>query len=324
VSQALKLGQLRFATARQTHIVNRGQLVAARFGVSDTHRNRDRCPNRKHVDGLPRGELVAFEIDNPQLVERVAQLLTQAREAGAAQIRGCADEADDARSTPLLEHGLYNPAPEVDIIVVGIFEVDACAWHPPAGDEIGRCGGAPRAAVGWIAEAHHDRRIDGHRRRQHVALRDVESKCACQPCRASQWLEQTHTLREQLRRTWRALERVGNHRQRVRATAGGWVHDQDALVAERAGAPQALLQQIGRQAHLGRHHWSRRVIHTSRAALRRGVGLQKVFVQVRPAGCTVRRAAHKLIEREPLGCHSIQSLRLQLAAAVSQCPRRRL
>jgi len=42
--------------------------------------------------------MVTFEIDDPQLVERVAQHVPQAGEAWTTQIRRRADEADDPRA----------------------------------------------------------------------------------------------------------------------------------------------------------------------------------------------------------------------------------
>src|ERR1043166_8899475 len=104
--------------------MNRRWDGGSRAGIACTDGDGHWRPNRKNVVRPARREVVAFEVDDPQLVESTAEGVAHAAEAGAADIRRRGDETDNGRPAAALQDRPQRPAPEVDIIVVDIFGVD--------------------------------------------------------------------------------------------------------------------------------------------------------------------------------------------------------
>ena len=182
LTQPLQLGRLRTLDAGIAHI---GRRLRSRFGVANPDGDGDWGLNGEHVIGLPRAQIVAFQVNHPQVIERPAQQLAHSGKARPGQIRRGGDETDDARPALTLEHLPQRPAPEVDVIVVEILGVQSQAERVQRRDEIPQnprplpmrvavanpaaLAGLPHIpgvqylpVIGWIAQTHQHRRVRLH------------------------------------------------------------------------------------------------------------------------------------------------------------------
>ena len=101
--------------------VGRGSSVAHAHG--DGHRGAD----GEDVLSLARAQRIAFQVDDPELVEGAPHHLAHPHESRPTQVGGGGDERDDARSLGAVEDLPERPAPEIDVVVVEILQVHARA-----------------------------------------------------------------------------------------------------------------------------------------------------------------------------------------------------
>ena len=82
-SQCPELG---LTIARDPGVLDGGGDFRPGGGVPNPQRDRDWRPNREHIVGLARCQMVTFEIDDPQVIQQLPQLAAQSRECRAAQV----------------------------------------------------------------------------------------------------------------------------------------------------------------------------------------------------------------------------------------------
>ena len=202
----------------------------------------------------------------------------------------------------LLEHRPQRPAPEVDVIVVQVLGVNAGALAPTKSlEQAARLARRCRccAAVGRVAQAHHDRRLKRDRRGQHVAFLDAaDPGDGPGQRRAGESARTGACARTRLRRSPppRATTSLDDS-QRIGAAARRL--DPRRGLARRRSAlaqPRRCVSRSAAEPHLGPHDLRWRVVHAAHAPLSWRVRAQKVLVQhlVRPAAAS---SLEKLLER---------------------------
>ena len=122
-------GELLPARSVQTCVANRCGAAQLRAGGAECDRNGYGRPDREDVFGLVRTSSLAAEIQDPDLVADPPHMLAHAAEGVPVQIARRRDETDDARASRdfLFKDLPERPAPEIDVEVVQVLDVDGLA-----------------------------------------------------------------------------------------------------------------------------------------------------------------------------------------------------
>ena len=121
--------ELGLARTLYPRVAHGGGPVLLRFARTYGHGDGHRGPDGKDIVALAWATTFAAKVQNPYIVAEAAHVLAHPAKCVTIDVARRADEADDARPACrlVLEDLPKRPAPEVDVEVVEVLDVDAVA-----------------------------------------------------------------------------------------------------------------------------------------------------------------------------------------------------